>query len=884
MDFSFSNLEFIDQLYHSYKTNPESVDLSWRHFFEGWELGIFKQTVVMTSRDSRICQLIDAYRRYGHLAAAINPLEVREVEEPSLLKLEQFGFRAADLERKFPTCGLLRQKEATLQEILEALKKTYAGTMGIEYMGVEIPAFESWLQKKIEPNLPILFSAEEKMAILHDLTRSEILETFIHTKYVGQKRFSLEGAESFTPMLASILETAAQEGVVEAVLGMAHRGRLNVLANILNKSYTKIFHEFEDHYTPDLVESTGDVKYHKGFVGCLTTKKGVQINVTLSANPSHLESVYPIVEGEVRAKQEIYGPKAVIPIIVHGDAALSGQGVVYETMQFGKLKGYETGGTIHIVINNQIGFTTLSKEGRSTKYCTDIALSFGAPVFHVNVEKPEECVYAAKLAFEIRQKFHLDVFLDLNCWRKYGHNEGDEPAFTQPLEYQLIRSKRSIREIYKDVLIQEGVLNTETAASLEVEFKANLQKALEEVPQSEPPLSEPKKKEIFFITYPTAIPASFLIELAEDFCRIPEDFHLHPKIERLIQERLKMVHSDPSTPSIDWGMAEHLAYAAILCDGIHIRFSGQDSCRGTFSHRHAVFVDQQKEEVRYFPLSHLKKKKASFNIFNSPLSEYGVLNFEFGYSLTYPKALVIWEAQYGDFANTAQVAIDQYIATSEQKWGHVSGIVLMLPHGYEGAGPEHSSARIERYLQLCGESNLQVVNCTTPAQLFHLLRRQVMEQIQRPLILFTPKAVLRQPLCRSALNDFSTGTFEEFLDDPQFPKNPKRLFFCTGKIFYELLSGRKKEDAAIVRIEQLYPFNLKKFALLLKKYEGFKECFWVQEEHQNMGAWEYISPILEEVTQMRLKYIGRGRSAAPAVGSYALHRKQSEAILKEAFG
>jgi 2-oxoglutarate dehydrogenase E1 component len=882
MDISFSNLEMIDQLYQSYKANPDSVDVSWRYFFEGWELGQLQPPGKSGSLDLQVYLMIDAYRRYGHLSAAINPLAPTPPAEAPELKLENFGFKAGDMQRVVPTSGFLKEKEAPLGKVVEALKKTYAGTIGIEYMGLGNPELEAWMQKRIEPNFPIPFSADEKISILHDLNRAEIFESFIHTKYTGQKRFSLEGGETFIPMLACILENAAEEGVSEALIAMAHRGRLNVLANILNKSYTTIFHEFEDHYTPDLTEGAGDVKYHKGFVGQLTTKKGKQINVTLSANASHLESQYPIVEGEARAKQEVSGKKGAIPIAIHGDAALAGQGVIYETMQLCNLKGYGTGGTIHVVINNQIGFTTLPKDSRSTRYCTDIAHGFGAPVFHVNVEKPEECVFAAKLSLELRQRFHCDVFLDLYCWRKYGHNEGDEPAFTQPIEYQTIRSKKPIREIYRDALVQEGVLDTAHAAKLESEFKANLQKALEAVPgsPSNPPTFKPKIEPVG--TYPTAVPQQLLVELAEDFCHIPDGFTLHPKVQKVVQDRLNMVHADPSKPVVDWGMAEHLAYATILADGHHIRISGQDARRGTFSHRHAVWVDQKKEDVRYFPLSHLKKKKALFDIFNSSLSEYAVLGFEFGYSLAYPTALVIWEAQYGDFANGAQIAIDQYIAASEQKWGHRSSVTLMLPHGHEGAGPEHTSARMERYLQLCGDNNMQIVHCSNPAQLFHVLRRQVMLKSQKPLVLFTPKAYLRNPAFQSCLNDFTSGTFEEFLDDPKPSKKPKRLFFCSGKFFYELMNARKKDDAAILRIEQLYPFNMEKCQALLKKYAGFQECIWAQEEHQNMGAWTYVRPILEEAAKMDVKYVGRSQSATPAAGSHALHKMQLEAVLKEA--
>ncbi len=760
-EISFSNLAYVEEQYLRYQTDPSSLEPSWRHFFEGWELAR-SLAPAGASSDLKIYHLIEAYRTYGHLKAKINPLlstqtEVRE------LSLENLGFQATDLQKSFPTCGFLPQKEALLSEIIGALEKTYCGSIGVEYMNLRKPALESWLQKIIEPNFALPFSVEDKLEIFHQLNRAELFETFLHTKYVGQKRFSLEGGETLIPMLSFAIE--AGEGVHDIVLGMAHRGRLNVLANILNKSYETIFNEFEAHYTPDLSEGTGDVKYHKGFIGQLSNKKGESVTITLSANPSHLEAVDPVVEGQTRAKQELKGSETVVPILIHGDASVAGQGVVYETLQLSKLNGYQTGGTVHIVINNQVGFTTTPKDGRSTRYCTDIALSFGAPVFHVNAEKPEACVYAMLLALKIRQKFQCDVFLDLYCYRKYGHNEGDEPAYTQPLENKLIKEKKSIRQLYKESLIQEGVLDSAAGEKLETEFKNLLQTALDKI-TTKAPSSEAPVKESVFASFPTAVPGSVLKELAEEFCRVPEGFNIHPKVKKLLEERLAMMNSQEKT--IDWGMAEHLAYASLLVDGVHVRISGQDSRRGTFSHRHAMWVDQIQADKRYYPLSHLKNSKAPFDVYNSPLSEFSVLGFEFGYSLFYPHSLVIWEAQFGDFANGGQVIIDQFICCSEQKWGHRSGITLLLPHGYEGQGPEHSSARIERYLQMSGDDNWQIVNCTTPAQLFHVLRRQTMHRQQRPLVIFTPKALLRHPLCLSPLKDFTEGTFEEFISRRDF--------------------------------------------------------------------------------------------------------------------
>ncbi len=868
---SFSNLEWLDRLYEQYLGDPASVGTSWGQFFAGWDLAL---SLAPQGGDNslKIDHLIQSYRMYGHLAADVNPLKVG-VDKVAELSLEGVG----SLDGLFPTCGLLKEKVAPLRVIVEKLQRIYAGSMGIEYMGIRGPELEKWVQERLEGEEPLGLSVEEKKSILQDLNKAELFEWFIHTKYVGQKRFSLEGGETLIPVFEMILERASDEGVSEAIIGMSHRGRLNVLANIMNKSYGAIFSEFEDHYAPALGEGTGDVKYHKGFTGHLTTKKGKTVFVTLSANPSHLEAVDPVVEGHTRARQEIKGKKEVIPILIHGDAALAGQGVVYETLQMGGLRGYETGGTLHIVVNNQIGFTTIPEDSRSTRYCTDIAKAFGAPVFHVNAEKPEECVLAAKLALEIRQRFHCDVFLDLNCYRKYGHNEGDEPAFTQPLEYRLIRSKKSIRELYIAQLSQENILTSEIAKQYEVEFREQLQKALESIPKEVVEAKGMPQAADVFLSYDTKVAEANLVELAHSFCSVPEGFHLHPKVKRLLDERLAMMKS-----SVDWGLAEHLAYASLLVEGASIRLSGQDVKRATFSQRHAVWIDQEEKDKTYTPLSHLKKGQGSFSVFNSELSEYAVLGFEFGYSLPQGKSLTIWEAQYGDFANGAQVMIDQFIAASEQKWGLPSNIALFLPHGYEGQGPEHSSARVERYLQLAGHGNMFVVNCSKPAQLFHLLRRQALLKNKKPLILFTPKALLRHPECVSPVKDFSQGAFEEFLEDVGASKSPRKILFCSGKVYYDLIAAKPPSDIAIIRVEQLYPFNEEKFKKMMGKYTGFKAVAWVQEEPENMGPASYICPILQKLLSMPVSYIGRERSASTAVGSHSVHEVHRAQLLKEA--
>ncbi len=894
--FSFANLanlSMLEALYKSYRSDPTSVESSWRHFFEGMEFGSSGATSlaegVKESPDLRVYLLIDAYRKFGHLMASCNPISTQVAQEPRELNLQHLGFKEGELATLFPTCGFLKEPKAPLKEIVAALKKTYCGKIGVEYMGLGSPELETWVQSKIEPFFPLDLSKEDKIRVLHRLNQAELFENFLHTKYVGQKRFSLEGGETMIPMLAAMIDTGAELGVIECVLGMAHRGRLNVLANILNKSYALIFREFEDFYAQNQFEGTGDVKYHKGFVGALETRSGKRIPVTLVANPSHLESVDPVVEGICRAKQEIFRRQAsqypdIVPILIHGDAALAGQGVVYETMQFGNLNGYTTGGTVHVVINNQIGFTTLPKDSRSTLYCTQIARSFRAPVFHVNAEDPEGCVRVAQLAMQIRHHFHCDVFIDLNCYRKYGHNESDEPTFTQPLEYAIIKNKRSIRSLFKEQLIQEKTIAPEQAEQLEEEFKASLKQPAP--PRSNEPHDEKPLPEVKLADIKTAVDSSTLITLAEKLSAIPEGLAIHPKIKRLQQERLAMVKADPAYPNIDWGMGETLAYASLVSEGVHIRLSGQDARRGTFSHRHAIWMDQVKEQ-KYFPLSHVSPAQAPFDVYNSPLSEYAVLGFDFGYSVAYPRSLVIWEAQFGDFANGAQIIIDQYIASSEQKWGLSSNLTLLLPHGYEGQGPEHSSARIERFLQLAGHNNTRIANCTLPAQLFHVLRAQALNTTKKPLVLFTPKALLRHPLCLSSLQEFAAGSFHEVLDDPQKNASAQTLLLCSGKIYYDLIAERekrKRSDIAVIRIEQLYPFPRDQLEGILKGYPSCKRSAWVQEEHKNMGAWEFIHPHLIPLLKTPVDYIGREQSASPAVGSHALHQQQLEMLMRQVFG
>ena len=891
---NLANLAFIEELYEKFQKDPTLVEPSWRYFFEGMEFSRNMpgtQTAPVESGELKVYLLIQAYRMYGHLGAHIDPIYVKGEKVPEQLSLSSFGFSKDDLNKSYSTFGFLPKKEAPLSELVAALESTYSHNIGFEYVGLCGKEIEKFIQRKIEPLFPLKLNTADRIFILQYLNKAEIFEAFIHTKYVGQKRFSLEGAETLIPMMAALIDKGADLGVEEAVLGMSHRGRLNVLANILNKSYSHIFHEFEDHYSPSVGQGTGDVKYHKGFEGFLKTHKGKDIHITLAANPSHLESVDPVVEGRARASQERKGgdTKKILPLLIHGDAAVAGQGVVYETMQLSKLPGYATGGTIHIVINNQIGFTTLPSEARSTKYCTDIAKAFNAPVLHVNAEDPEACVAAALLSIELRQTFGCDVFIDLNCYRKYGHNEGDEPAFTQPEQYRLIREKKSIRELFKLQLIQEGVLTSESAMLQEEEFKSTLTKALEQIPPAtQNPVANDEhydSDEKVYSSVP-AITKEELTLLAEKFCTVPEGFQIHPKIERLFKERLSMIKANPEPKSIDWGTAEYLAFASLLSKGVHIRLSGQDCQRGTFSQRHAMWVDQATSK-KYFPLSHLSENQAAFEVLNSPLSEYAVLGFDLGYSMSYPDTLTLWEAQYGDFANTAQVIMDQYISSSEQKWNQSSNLTLLLPHGYEGQGPEHSSARMERYLQLSAQGNIIVANCSTPAQYFHLLRRQAYLKNKKPLVVFTPKALLRLPACTSSLSELYQGGFEEVISD-SLVQSPTKLLFCSGKVYYDLLQEREKralKDVAIIRVEQLYPFAADKIKSVLSQFPTAKKVLWVQEEHSNMGAWEYIRPLLQETlgSGVTLGYAGRPRSAATATGSYALHKKQFQKMMEEAF-
>lgn len=881
-----SNPDLTAALYETYLKSPKEVDPFWRDFFDSLE----KETAVseemqlfIGSESCNVLRLIQNYRTYGHLACAVNPIALNPLKEPVELKIEAAGFRTQDLPKSFPTLGLLPEKEAPLEKIVHTLRQIYCGAIGYEYKGIVSHKEEAWIEERIEPlrgNTPL--SEEVKSRILKQLNKSELLETFLHMKFPGQKRFSLEGSETLIPMLFELIEKSAEFGADEFVLGMAHRGRLNVLANILNKSYEEIFSEFDEGYFPDSFEGTGDVKYHKGFLSDAMTVAGHRITVTLTPNPSHLESVDPVIEGIVKGiqvKRNDTDFEKVIPILVHGDAALSGQGVVYETLQLNGLTAYSTGGTFHLVVNNQIGFTTSPEDSRSTRYCTDIAKAFGMPVFHVNGEDPEACVFACLLAAEYRKTFHRDIFIELNCYRKYGHNESDEPAFTQPLLYQLIRKKKSIREIYREKLVQEGQIEKQRAETLEEEFKKELASAqasaLKKGQNSTYGTQEKEGKEN---APETAISAERLHKIAQAFCLVPEGFKPHPKLAALFKERLSMALQQPQKKGLDWGMAEFLALGSIVSEGQPVRLSGQDSGRGTFTHRHALWVDQENGNA-YYPLSHIDPEQGRADVINSSLSEYAALGFEYGYSLGYPETLVLWEAQFGDFANGAQVVIDQYIASGEQKWGQRSNLCLLLPHGYEGQGPEHSSARLERFLSLAGHDNLRIVYPSTPSQFFHLLRLQAQCKEKIPLVVMTPKALLRLPECVSPIEEFTKGRFEPVILDKGI-ETAECISFCTGKIYYDL--KKEKVDACcLVRIEELYPFPEQELKEGIAKASHAKRWVFSQEEPENMGAWRYIRAKLEALLPngAQLEYNGREASAAPAAGSYILHKKELKSIL-----
>jgi 2-oxoglutarate dehydrogenase E1 component len=889
------NLDAIEAAYRQWQQDANSVDPSWRVFFEGFELGAARTAA--PAADSRtqlgIFRLIHAYRNLGHFLARLDPLSDARTGHP-LLALSQFGLEEGDLDRTFDTSLFVGLPRATLRDLLAALRDTYSRTIGVEYTHIQDTAIRRWLEERMEPrrNRPN-FDRARKLTILKELYYAELFERFLHTRYMGQKRFSLEGAETVIPVLDAIVEKAPETGVRELVLGMSHRGRLNVLSNILRKPYQEIFTEFEDNYVPDSRDGDGDVKYHKGFSSDRVTRAGKPIHLSLTPNPSHLEAVDPVVEGRTRAKQQHAGDrerKKGIPVLLHGDAAFAGQGLVAETLNLSNLAGYTTGGTIHVIINNQIGFTTAPADARSTIYCTDVAKMIQVPIFHVNGEDPEACVYVAELALDFRQSFNRDVVLDMFCYRRHGHNEGDEPAFTQPLMYTKIRERPTLTEVYTEQLILGGDLTVEETEALAQKFQAKLFEAQEEVRTGAAHHDGPngferlwKGLQPHYSSAPvnTAVPFERLETITEALTLVPENFTAHPKLGRQLEER----HRDlQQKKPIDWGFAEQLAFGSLLLEGVPIRLSGQDSRRGTFSQRHAVLYDARTGEP-YYPLSLLASERAPFHVYDSLLSEAAVLGFEFGYALDSPDALVLWEAQFGDFANGAQVIIDQFVCCSLSKWGRDCGLVLLLPHGYEGQGPEHSSARIERYLQLCAEDNVQVCDPSTPAQYFHVLRRQMKRNFRKPLVLMTPKSLLRLKAATSPVEEFTQGRFQEVLDDAAAdPARVRRVLLCSGKVYYELAERRAQEESgavAVVRVEQLYPLPEEALGRALARYRKAQEWVWVQEESQNMGGWTFMEPRLRALGYA-VEYVGRDASASPATGSRRVHLQEQQELVEAA--
>ena len=914
--FSFLNAahtQFFADLYEQYLQNPDSVEPSWRAFFQGFDFGMTtsneelsqEQTVHFTPNSSNnsqvsdkiqkefnVLKLIDGYRTRGHLFTETNPVRDRRTYTPTL-DLENFGLTTADLNTVFGAAKILGHQPATLQEILNHLKNVYCQHIGIEYMYMRKPEVIQWIQDKINinDNLPN-FTVDQKKNILRKLNEAVSFENFLHTKYVGQKRFSLEGGESIIPALDALIESAAEKGVEQFVMGMAHRGRLNILANIFGKETQDIFSEF-DGKDYDKEYFDGDVKYHLGLTSERKTQSGKKIIINLAPNPSHLETVGAVIEGITRAKQDKYFPdnfSKVLPIAVHGDAAVAGQGIVYEIVQMAQLEGYKTGGTIHIVINNQVGFTTNYLDARSSTYCTDVAKVTLSPVLHVNSDDSEAVVHAMLFALDFRMEFGRDVFIDLLGYRKYGHNEGDEPRFTQPVLYKIIAKHKNPRDIYVEKLIAEGIIDNDYIAKLESDYKDNLDVNLQASRKKDKTIITPFMQEEWkgFVQVSdeemlkkvdTTFDKKKLDGVAKEISSLPSDKKFISKIQKIVSDRITMYNNN----TIDWGTAESLAYGSLLLEGYDVRVSGQDVERGTFSHRHAVVkVEDSEEEV--ILLNSIKGKKGKFNVFNSFLSEYGVLGFDYGYALTNPKALTIWEAQFGDFSNGAQIMIDQYISCGEDKWNNQNGIVLLLPHGYEGQGAEHSSARMERFLQLCARHNMYVADCTTPANFYHLLRRQMKTNFRKPLVVFTPKSLLRHPLCVSTQDELANGSFQETIDDQLVDKKKvKTLVFCTGKFYYDILAEREnlnRNDVALVRIEQLFPLPIEQLKAIIASYPNADDYVWAQEEPKNMGAYSFMLMNFDFI-QWRLASLKA--YAAPAAGSHTRDRRRHADALRMVF-
>lgn len=890
-----SDVNAIDDLYQKYMADPTAVDIQWARFFEGVDFAKtdFNSTGEIpenVQKEFKVINLINGYRSRGHLFTKTNPVRSRRTYAPTL-EIEHFGLEKSDLQTVFEAGNEIGIGRASLRDIIDHLQQTYCQSIGIEFTYMREPERLQWVKQQIELKNRPQFTAEEKRHLFNTISSATIFEQFLAKKYVGQKRFSIEGGETLIPALDAIIQRAAEMGVKEVVMGMPHRGRLNTLVNIFKKDHQSVFCEFDGKQFDGDDTFDGDVKYHLGFSTEVDTVSGNKVQLTLAPNPSHLESVDPVIQGIARAKidHNLADEQLIIPVAIHGDAAIAGQGVVYETIQMAQLDGYRTGGTVHIVINNQVGFTTNYLEGRSSTYCTDVGKTTLCPVFHVNADDVEAVVQTMDIAVKYRQQFNRDIFIDLLGYRKYGHNEGDEPKFTQPQLYKAIAQHPSPREIYLNQLISENVLSAEEGKKIEDDHLRLLDIAYEGSKQQEKAvvhhfLEKMWKKyrhgrpSDFEQSPPTAVAAEKINELGVQLATLPSELTYFRKVKKLFNDRLHQLSSN----RLDWGMAEMLAYASLLVEGHPIRISGQDVERGTFSHRHAVVKTEDNEE-EVITLNRLSPQQAKFYIYNSLLSEYGVLGFEYGYSLAHPSGLTIWEAQFGDFYNGAQIVIDQFISSGEDKWSVQSGIVLLLPHGYEGMGGEHSSARIERFLQQCGDLNWQICHPTTPANHFHLLRRQVHREFRKPLVVFSPKMLLRHPKATSTVEELSQGGFQEILDDTVKKEAVTHLVLCSGKFYYELKAAaeeRKIEHAAFVRMEQLYPFPQRQLDALLDTYGNRQQLIWAQEEPENMGAWSYMAlRLIHHNPQL----VARPASAAPAAGSHVTYQKRHRELFDTLF-
>jgi 2-oxoglutarate dehydrogenase E1 component len=894
------NQDFIESQYRLWKSDPDAVTPDWRHFFQGFELaaerpdGFGSPDGEQAANQARVHTLVHRFRELGHLLACLDPLEACPVDHP-LLTLESVGLAPGSLDTPFVLPDGPANVRAPLRDIVAALRETYSRSIGVEFMHLQDPSERQWLIERMEPvrNAPGL-DAPEKRRILKKLTHAAVFEQFLNTKYVGVTRFSLEGGESLIPGLDFLLERSAELGCREVILGMAHRGRLNVQTSIIGKPFSDVFSEFENCYDPDLLVGAGDVKYHTGYLNDLRTEEGRELRILMMNNPSHLEAVDPVVEGFVRGRQEALasGPETVLPVLIHGDAAFAGQGVVAEVLNLSQLEGYRTGGTVHVIVNNQIGFTTLPEHARSSRYSTDIAKGIMAPIFHVHGENPEAVVHVMRLAADYRHRFGKDVVVDLIGYRRFGHNEGDEPYFTQPLMYDRIRQRPSPEKIYAQKLLDEKLVTAEEVDALASELRSRLNADYDAIHGSVCVFPEHRFYENWErfggvyspVSLETGVTRDTLAALAQGLARMPEGFNLNPKLQKMVARRRETVTQGEG---IDWATAEALAFASLVAERHPVRLSGQDSGRGTFSQRHSVFVDTR-TGAPWCPLAHLAEGQAEFRVYDSPLSETGVLGFEYGYSLARPEGLVLWEAQFGDFINNAQSVVDLFIASGEAKWQRLSGLTLLLPHGLEGLGPEHSSARLERFLQLCAGENMIVCNPTTPAQYFHLLRRQVKSAFRKPLVVMTPKSLLRQPLAVSSVDHLAKGSFRGVLDDSEAEAGAAKLVFCSGKIAYELIQRRrdlKRTDIAILRLEQLYPFPQSQLRLTLGRFKQVQAAVWVQEEPENMGGWTFVRPRLEALLGGKpLSYIGRRESPTSATGFPHIYRREQAEIVERAIG